>query len=63
MCKVHFAVAQIVVLVAVSTWGAKTTGLSERVVEKGESMVVRFGVSGEGFVTADKSQMEQVLTT
>ncbi|MHC4461132.1 MAG: hypothetical protein ACYS30_06820 [Planctomycetota bacterium] len=36
--------------------GAKTTGLSERVVERGESMVVRFGVSGEVFVRADKRE-------
>jgi len=37
--------------------GAKTTGLSETVVEKGESMVVRFGVSGEVFVTAKKREL------
>ncbi len=39
------------------TKGAKTTGLSETVVEKGESMVVRFGVSGEVFVTAKKREL------
>ncbi len=39
------------------TRGAKTTGLSETVVEKGESMVVRFGVSGEVFVTAEKREI------
>ena len=37
--------------------GARTTGLSETVVEKGESMVVRFGVSGEVFVTAKKREL------
>ena len=39
------------------TKGAKTTGLNETVVEKGESMVVRFGVSGEVFVTAKKREL------
>ncbi len=37
--------------------GAKTTDLSETVIEKGESMVVRFGVSGEVFVTAEKREI------
>ncbi len=37
--------------------GAKTTDLSETVIEKAESMVVRFGVSGEVFVTAGKREL------
>ncbi len=36
--------------------GAKTTVLSETVVKKGRSMVVRFDVSGEVFVTAEKRE-------
>jgi len=34
--------------------GARTTDLSQTIVEKGQAMVVRFSVSGEVFVTADK---------
>jgi hypothetical protein len=41
----------------IKTRGAKTTDLSEKVVEKGESMVVRFGVGGEVFVTAKKREL------
>ena len=37
--------------------GAKTTDLSQRIVEKGQAMVVRFSVSGEVFVTADKRKI------
>jgi len=37
--------------------GAKTTDLSETVVEQGRSMVVRFSVTGEVFVTADKREI------
>jgi hypothetical protein len=37
--------------------GAKTTDLSKTVIEKGESMVVRFVVSGEVFVTAKKREL------
>jgi len=36
--------------------GAKTTELSQTVVEAGRAMVVRFNVSGEVFVTADKRE-------
>ncbi len=36
---------------------AKTTNLSESVIEEGESMVVRFAVSGEIFATADKREV------
>ncbi len=37
--------------------GAKTVDLSETVVEEGRSMVVRFGVSGEVFVTAETREI------
>lgn len=37
--------------------GAKTTDLSETVVEQGRSMVVQFSVTGEVFVTADKREI------
>jgi len=37
--------------------GARTTDLSQTVVEKGKTMVVRFGVSGEVFVTAAKREV------
>jgi hypothetical protein len=37
--------------------GAKTTDLSETVIDNGESMVVRFVVSGEVFVTAEKREI------
>jgi len=35
---------------------ARTVDLSETVIEKGESMVVRFDVTGEVFITADKRE-------
>ena len=35
---------------------ARSSGLSEAIIEKGQSMVVRFGVGGEVFVTADKRE-------
>ena len=37
--------------------GAQTVDLSQTVVEKGQAMVVQFGVSGEVFVTADKREI------
>jgi len=37
--------------------GARTSGISQVVIEEGRSMVVRFGVSGEVFVTAEKREM------
>ena len=37
--------------------GAKTTDLSETVLEQGQAMVVRFGVSGEVFVTAEERKV------
>jgi len=37
--------------------GAKTTDLSETVLEEGQAMVVRFGVSGEVFVTAEERKV------
>jgi len=37
--------------------GAKTTSLSQTVIEKGKSMVARFAVSGEIFITADKREI------
>jgi hypothetical protein len=36
---------------------AKATALSEKVIEEGKSMVVRFAVSGEIFATADKREV------
>ncbi|MCJ7779122.1 MAG: hypothetical protein MUP16_12525, partial [Sedimentisphaerales bacterium] len=39
------------------TKAAKATALSENVIEEGESMVVRFAVSGEIFATADKREV------
>lgn len=36
---------------------AKTTELGEKVIEEGKSMVVRFDVSGEVFMTADKREI------
>ena len=37
--------------------GDKTTDLSQTIVEKGQAMVVRFSVSGEVFVTADRREI------
>jgi hypothetical protein len=37
--------------------GAKTTGLTQMVIEEGQAMVVRFTVTGEVFVTADKREI------
>ena len=37
--------------------GAKTTDLSQTIVEEGQAMVVRFSLSGEVFVTADKRKI------
>jgi hypothetical protein len=39
--------------------GVGAVGLSRRVVEKGESMVVDYGVSGGVFVTADSREIEE----
>ena len=39
------------------TTGAKTPDLSQTVVQGGEAMVVRFDVSGEVFITADKKKI------
>ena len=36
---------------------AKTTKLRERIIEDGQSMVIRFNVSGEVFVTAEKREI------
>jgi len=38
--------------------GARTTDLSQTVLEKGQTMIVRFEVSGEVFVTADKRNVD-----
>ncbi len=38
---------------------AKTTDLSQTVIEDGRSMVVQFGVNGEVFVTADKREIAE----
>lgn len=38
--------------------GARGAGLSEAVIEKGQSMVVRLDVSGEVFVTVEKRRIE-----
>jgi hypothetical protein len=38
--------------------GAKTTDLSQTVLEEGQTMIVQFEASGEVFVTADKKSMD-----
>jgi hypothetical protein len=40
--------------------GAGMTDLSETVLEQGQVMVIRFGISGEVFVTADKREIAEV---
>ncbi|MFH1883677.1 MAG: LPS assembly protein LptD [Planctomycetota bacterium] len=39
--------------------GARMTDLSETVLEQGQVMVIRFGISGEVFVTADKREIAE----